>query len=134
MAESLSNIVRNSVIQSGLLLWISVTATFALAENLSDPTRPPVALGFAQEANIPVSTSGPVLQSVLISPGRMVAIINGQTVKLGEKFGDAYVVKITETEVVLRKDKDIQILKLFPGIEKRLTFSRTGTKSDSLRQ
>jgi len=56
---------------------------------------------------------------VLISPTRRVAVIDGQTVALGEKFGEARVVRIAEDEVVLRNGQDQQVLKLFPAIEKR---------------
>jgi MSHA biogenesis protein MshK len=41
-------------------------------------------------------------------------------VNLGEKFGDARVVKISESEVVLRNGSNLQTLKLFPGLEKQL--------------
>jgi MSHA biogenesis protein MshK len=49
---------------------------------------------------------------------------------LGDKFGEARVVKISESEVQLRSDTDLQTLKLFPGIEKRLSTSRADTKPD----
>lgn len=80
-----------------------------------DPTRPPNTVD--QE----VSNAGPVLQSILIGPARSEAIISGRTVKLGDQFGEARVMKITESEVVLKSGNEIQTLKLFPSIEKRLT-------------
>jgi MSHA biogenesis protein MshK len=86
------------------------------AEELPDPTRPPALLGSAQLA-APV-TAGPVLQSVLISPQRRAAIISGQAVKAGGKYGEYFVFKITESEVVLRRGKEIQTLKLFPDFVK----------------
>jgi len=56
-----------------------VLAAMAQAENLPDPTKPPV--GYAQGA---AAGSGPVLQSILISPTRRVAVISGKTLHVGE--------------------------------------------------
>lgn len=98
----------------------AVAATLAMAaaqaQALTDPTRPPNANAAASgEQAVP----GTQLQSVLISPGRRLAIINGTMVPLGGMLGEAKVVKITETEVVLQKGSETEVLKLFPGIEKQ---------------
>jgi MSHA biogenesis protein MshK len=130
MAEHLSTANRKMTVQGGFLLLILATTPVGFAESFTDPTRPPASLGLAQDG-ISAAASGPMLQSVLISPGRMVAIISGKTVRIGEKFGEARVVKITESEVQLRNGTDLQTLKLFPGIEKRLTSSRADTKPGS---
>ena len=101
------------------LLALSLAAP-AQAETLPDPTRPPAALTAARlTGEAPPAPPSPSLQSVIISPKHTMAIINGQTVKLGEKFGDALLVKVTETEVVLRNGNMLQTLKLFPDVEKR---------------
>jgi len=93
------------------------------AEELPDPTRPPALLGSAQlTAPVP---AGPVLQSVLISPQRRVAIISGQAVKTGGKYGEYFVFKITESEVILRRGKEIQTLKLFPDFVKLTGVAQT---------
>ena len=42
-----------------------------------------------------------MLQSVMISPTQKAAIINGVMVKLGEKYGDAVLARVAESEVVL---------------------------------
>ena len=97
----------------------------AHAQDLIDPTRPPAAMNTRMEPTAGTQAGGLVLQSVLISPTRKAAIISGRTVALGEKLGDAKVVKITETEVVLRNGKEMQTLKLFPDIEKRPGAPRT---------
>jgi len=111
-------------------------AGFAFADNLPDPTLPPASIGRTPEGPPPApGAAAPVLQSVLISPTRRVAIINGQTVKQGDKIGDARVVRITEGTVVLRSDKEMQTLKLFPGIEKQRSAGRAdaapGTSGDN---
>ena len=85
----------------------------ALAQALPDPTRPPDALNPVIAAG--TAESGPVLQSVLISRGRRVAIISGEEVRQNGKFREWQVVRIGDTEVVLRHGKDVQKLKLFPG-------------------
>lgn len=131
MAEHLSKASRKMTIQGGLLLLMLAATPVSLAQTLLDPTRPPAALEPAKEETVSAPASAPVLQSVLISSGRRVAIISGQTVSLGEKFGEARVVKITESEVLLRSGTDLQTLKLFPGIEKRPASSRADTKPDS---
>ncbi|MEO8716972.1 MAG: MSHA biogenesis protein MshK [Burkholderiales bacterium] len=85
---------------------------------LVDPTRPPNAPGdsSAQESAPP---PGPQLQSVLISPTRRVAVISGDTVIQGEKYGGATVVAITEGAVLLRYADRNQTLHLIPGVVKR---------------
>lgn len=63
--------------------------------------------------------AGPVLQSIRRANGRYTAVINGETVKVGSTIGDARVVKISDTEVVLKTADSLQTLKLFPDVEKR---------------
>lgn len=101
------------------------------SEQLPDPTRPPDQIGYAPSQT---TSSGPVLQSVLISPQRRVAIISGKTVKVGDKFGGAHVMSISESEVVLRNGKEMQTLKLFPDVHKRLTSIGASTITDHRRQ
>lgn len=91
------------------------------AQMLRDPTRPPDAIlapraGAGADA-VPPPVSGPTLQSVLIARhpgGRHVAVIDGQTVALGENFKGARVTRMTDNEVVLVKGNTRQVLKLFP--------------------
>lgn len=109
----------------------------ASAGELPDPTRPPSAIAR------PASAIGDVvgmtadgepadtlrLQSVIVSSGRKLAVINGKIVRQGEKVGDAVVAKITESGVTLRRGKDLQELKLFPGLEKRAGSAPADAKS-----
>ena len=87
------------------------------AQNLPDPTRPPNSI-LQVDAGIAVPT-GPVLQSILISPQRKIAIIDGQTVKLNGKVGNQTLVNISETEVVLKSGKLLQTLSLHPDLIKK---------------
>ncbi|NNM83119.1 MAG: hypothetical protein HKL98_11020, partial [Burkholderiales bacterium] len=47
------------------------------------------------------------------------AIIDGRTVKVGEKVGDAVVERIGEGQVVLKSGSSQKTLRLFPDMEKR---------------
>ena len=87
------------------------------AQALIDPMRPPA--GYAEAESGGGEAGGPVLQSVMISPTLKAAIINGEMVKLGGKFGNARLVKVSESEVVLKSGAETQVLKMYPGVEKR---------------
>ena len=103
-----------------LSLLLAALAGAAFAQTLVDPTQPPPeSRQFAPGASdaSPVST-GPQLQSVLIGTrGREVAVIDGQTVRLGEKFNGAVLVKVSKNQVVLQNGRDKQVLTLFPDAE-----------------
>jgi MSHA biogenesis protein MshK len=131
MVEALNKIVKSFAIHGLVLMSSQLVVSGSYAEQLLDPTRPPDLAGQAQTGAVP---TGPVLQSVLISPQRRVAIISGKTLTVGEKFGEARVISITESEVILRNGKEIQTLKLFPDVQKRLTSGSVNTKTDHRRQ
>ena len=102
----------------------------ARAENLPDPTRPPAELGAPA---IAVVHSGPVLQSVLISPERKTAIISGETISLGGQYRKGRVVKISESEVVLNNGGNLQTLRLFPEVEKKTSYPGPVTEKKARR-
>jgi MSHA biogenesis protein MshK len=128
MAQSVKHTVKHTVKRKPLSA-VAVAGSLALlvwmplvqAQALPDPTRPANQSDWNSGMT---ATSGPVLQSVLISPQRKIAIISGQAVSVGEKFGGATLIRISEGSVVLRSDNKLQTLKLFPDIEKRVTPSR----------
>lgn len=93
-----------------------MTAGAAAAQGLSDPTRPP---GGQSESAEAVGTGGPVLQSVMLSPSRKVAVISGEMVALGGRYGSSKLVRLTETEAVLKNGADVTVLRLHPLVEKR---------------
>jgi len=119
-----------------LAVWAGMMPSSAFAEGLKDPTRPPTSIGMQSTSDVTLDSAAsmPVLQSVLISPGRVVAIISGQTVKLNDQFGSARVIKIAETEVVLRDGKNLQTLKLFPNIEKKASNDKPDGKAGNRMQ
>lgn len=111
-----------------LALGASSAGQAALAQApdraMRDPMRPaqgvaaveaPKAVGAGAQA----APSGPRLQSVLISPNRRLAVIDGATVGIGAQVGDATLTAITESEVVLSKNNVRETLRLSPGVEKK---------------
>ncbi len=100
-----------------LAALLALLPQFAVSQVLPDPTRP--AIGTSQSGDAEEAIAGPQLQSILISPTRKLAVINGQTLHVGARFGNAVVVKINAQEVVLKSGNELQTLKLFPGVEKR---------------
>jgi MSHA biogenesis protein MshK len=113
------------------VLWcaFALFPAAAGAQAFSDPTRPPANFGGASDPDAD-GGGGTVLQSVIISPTGKAAIISGVVVKLGEKYGDAVLVKVAESEVVLKTGTTSQTLKLLPGVEKRESSaaSRSGAR------
>ncbi|HVL76238.1 MAG TPA: MSHA biogenesis protein MshK [Noviherbaspirillum sp.] len=92
-----------------------------LCQSLPDPTRLPSALGQGRVEN---AVAAPVadalaLQSILISPQRRLAVIGGRTVAVGDAVGNARVLRIQETEVVLREGSETRILRMYPEVEKK---------------
>ena len=100
-----------------IILIGSGMAAVAGAQGMADPTRPPGALYAPADG---ASAGGPVLQSVMLSPGRKVAVISGEVVVLGGRYGSARLVKLTESEAVLKDGAETTVLKLFPLVEKRM--------------
>jgi MSHA biogenesis protein MshK len=127
MAQSVKSRMNTACLYHAVLVVAGLLAVPAFGENLPDPTRPSGA-AYADE-NMGNTHSGPVLQSVLTSAGRKLAIINGQTVKQGDMIGNARVARIGEGEVVLVQGKGTQVLKLFPVLEKEPIAGRPKSKN-----
>jgi MSHA biogenesis protein MshK len=113
-----------SLIHAHIPLYIAALIAVLLccapvrAQTLSDPTRPP---GAVSPAGVDEGQArAPVLQSVIITSKGRAAIINGQRVELGGVYGDARVLKISETEVLLRSAGGTEVLKMYPNVDKRL--------------
>lgn len=95
-------------------------AQVAVAETLPDPTRPSIDLNSTGASSVsdavPVEPVAHGLQSVIISSQYRAAIINGETVKLGEKSGDSRLVEVRENSVVLQNANGRRVLELFPKV------------------
>jgi MSHA biogenesis protein MshK len=103
----------------GFALVISLGATRCLAQGLNDPTRPPrEILGGSADAYEPAASSSPA-QVVIISKDRRQVTINGRTVNLGERYGNATVVRITDEEIVLQRPEATETIKLYSSVQRK---------------
>jgi len=89
------------------------------AQSLADPTRPPpesqLLPASAASASAEPVYKGPQLQSVLTGArGREVAVIDGQTLRRGDKIDGAVLVKVGKDSVTLRRGGKDEVLTLFP--------------------
>jgi MSHA biogenesis protein MshK len=98
-----------------VLVGASPVGRAAHAQALSDPTRPPQVSAAAAAAAPDAAASR--LQSVLISPRRKLAVIDGMTVPLGGTVDGATLVAVRESEVVLQKGNERETLKLNPEVQ-----------------
>lgn len=101
---------------AAFVLASPLLASQARAE-LPDPTRPPATLGLRAGADA-AGDGLPRLQSILISPrqgGRHVAVIDGETVRLGERYKGARVARMTQSQVELVRGQERQVLRLHPA-------------------
>ena len=99
----------------GLLVLLS---SQPLQAQLDDPTLPPNVTNVVNDAKVTATTWD--LSSILVSPHRSVAIINGKSVQTGELLAGARVLSISETAVKLRHRGEIILLELFPADVKKL--------------
>jgi MSHA biogenesis protein MshK len=107
-------------------LFLTALACLALAQPaaaqaLLDPTRPPPGMDRVAP-ELAAADDAPRLQSVLIARhagGRHVAVIDGETVRLGETFKGARVARVNANEVVLVRGAERQVLRMdapLPGM------------------
>jgi len=114
-------------------LLFAVAASAAQAEVLQDPTRPPTAAsaGIAAPA---AASAGPRLQSILVAReagGRHLAVIDGETVRLGEQFHGARVARIGDNEVELVRGTERQVLRLYAEEAPGMTPVRARTAAQA---
>lgn len=96
-----------------------LSSVFCYAEELPDPTRPSASLvaPVAASADGAAANQPAGLQAIIISKARRAAIIDGETVELGGKHGDAKLVEVHEGGVVLKGAQGRKVLTLFPDIK-----------------
>ena len=102
-----------------MMLFVLVAAMQAqplAAAALPDPTAPPAASAGAGDAGSP----GIALTAIKRRGAQRIAVIGGQEIAVGGHYQDARVVRISESEVVLRRGREITVLRLYPHVEKRL--------------
>lgn len=104
-------------------------APVARAQVLNDPTRPPAEAYSGAAAESSGAQPPALLQSVMITPTERSAIIGGELIRLGGKYHDSRVVKITESEVVLQSAGGSEILRMYPDVSmKPVEPERPATK------
>jgi len=97
-----------------LVLTVLLATPFAVAA-LPDPTALPAAPAATGGAGNPAI----LLTAIKRSGKNRVAVIGGLEIAVGGRYQDARVVKISESEVVLRRGGETTVLKLYPQVEKR---------------
>jgi len=118
----------------GFALIISLGAPRSLAQGLTDPTRPPrEILGGGAGAAEPAANLSPA-QIVIISTDRRQATINGRTVALGGRYGDATLVQISDEEIVLRRGDTTEVIKLYSSVHRRKLAARNQTETAGRRE
>lgn len=113
-----------------LLAVLLLVCAGAGAQALDDPTRPPASLVAPSQAK-PATLGKPQLQSILVASqagGRRLAVIDGQIVRVGSKVGDAVVLEIRDTVVVVQRGKRQETFRLYP--ETRKADRQTGGKQE----
>ena len=116
-------------------LIISLGAPRSLAQGLSDPTRPPwEGFGGADLIESPANLSP--AQVVIISKDRRQATINGQTVVLGGRYGNATLARISDEEIVLQRPEGTETIKLYSSVRrtKRWTSAQEKFKTPGRRE
>ena len=115
-----------SYLTLGLALVVALGAPRALAQGLNDPTRP--SLGSGASAFDPAVSSSPA-QVVIVSKDRSQATINGRTVSLGGRYGDATLVSISDEEIVLQRPGATETIKLYSSVQRTKRWTSAQEKS-----
>jgi MSHA biogenesis protein MshK len=115
MDEALMRRAAAAAIAAGLGLGLAWPAA---AQDLQDPTRPPATLAALTSAPTAsgAASAGPQLQTILIgraAGGRQLAVIDGETVQIGDTFRGARVTRIGDNEVELARGRERQVLRLY---------------------
>jgi MSHA biogenesis protein MshK len=101
-------------VKAAALALMFAAGAQAHAQALQDPTRPPAAASISGRET--AAAAGPRLQSILVAReagGRHLAVIDGETVRLGEQFRGARVARIGDNEVELVRGGERQVLRLY---------------------
>jgi hypothetical protein len=93
-------------------------APAALAQ-VPDPTRPAAGVNATDTIGGVAAPVESGVQTVIVRRGgKSAAVINGQYVEVGGKLGEMRVLKISESEVVLRGENGREVIKVTPDIQK----------------
>jgi MSHA biogenesis protein MshK len=107
-------------LSAGLIAIAALAPLPALGQGMSDPTRPPPEIlgGAAEAADAPVGSSP--AQVVIISRDRRQATINGRTVDLGGRYGNATLARISDQEIVLQRPDSTEVIRLYSSVNRKM--------------
>jgi hypothetical protein len=88
----------------------------ARAQPMNDPMRPADAPAAGAAGS---GAGGPVLQAVITSPQRKLAVIDGAVVNVGAPVRGATLDGVSDSVVVLRKDGERNVLLMHPDVDKK---------------
>ena len=111
-----------------IAVFCLLSSVFCCAEELPDPTRPPAIIAMPVIAASGVADKPARLQSIIISKTRRAAIIDGETVELGDKHGDAKLIEVNEGSIVLLSAEGRQVMALFPDV--KMTITKATAKNE----
>jgi MSHA biogenesis protein MshK len=95
-------VCRQAAFLALVLSLLSAPVVRAQEPALADPTRPPDAFDAVPlEPDVEPGDAAPLVTSILVSPERQIAVIDGQRVEPGDSFEGARVVAITPRGVRL---------------------------------
>jgi len=130
--------MANFMICNVFSAFFAFTAWQVHAEVLHDPTRPPASLLSEAGDGVPQEKPKPVLQSVALGTTHKSALINGQTVMLGQQFEGLTLVKLSSTEATFKaKHGQLQVLRMEYPVQKNalgmahIPVSEIKTKRDA---
>lgn len=108
---------------AALLCLAGIALPTAASADIPDPLRPPAPAAIAVQET-PASQR---LQATRIGADGRYAVIDGNTVRRGERVGDAVVVRIDAAAVTLKDDQTERVLRFdAPGVSKRPAGSTGG--------
>jgi len=110
--------VAAHLIRDALLIGLLAVLP-AHAQGLSDPTRPPREIS-GEPVEADAAAGGSPAQVVVISKNRHQATINGRTVNLGGRYGNATLVSISDEEIVLQRPDSTETIRLYSSVNRRI--------------
>ena len=93
-----------------LILWLGLSGNLYALSDPTQPVDPALYFGTGQVHD----SGGWSLQSILSSPERRIAIINGARVREGDRIGSARVMRIHDSHVLLNTGNRTVTLRLLP--------------------
>lgn len=107
---------RPTLFLTSLLVWPAMVSA-----QVADPTRPPDAATAQAAPGATPATGESGLQATIVrSGGKSAALINGQYVKVGDKYGERRVLSISDSVIVLKGESGRDVVKLIPSIDKQM--------------